>query len=115
MTQLLQKAQQFSSPQEGYPTREDMIRDHWKRYGGMHLFRSGPACTMYVRHRLYPYKGLEGPVDKIMDDTIMFRLELGVIPFDQSTPDHLERAFQYLDLPAYRVICEGIVCEEGFV
>lgn len=81
-------------------TREELIKRHWKRYGGhWPLDKIGPVYNMPVRHKLYPYVSEDvdlataGPVL----DKLSFRFERGT----------------WKGRPGYRVTCEDVVVEEG--
>jgi len=85
----------------GYESREALIRDHWRRYGGhWDLKRYGPHFNVAVRHRGYPCQEFKPSNDP---------------PESPSPIDKLTFCFskgRLHDRPAYRVECEGIVVEE---
>lgn len=86
----------------GYENREAMIRDHWKRYGfHWDIGRIGPRLKMAVRHK--------SPV--CAPDHEANRLSTTAI-------DALEFAFEKGELrgrPGYRITCDGVVVEEGYL
>lgn len=85
----------------GYGSREELIRDHWKRYGFHWDLKKMPRLKLPVRHRLEPYfpaeSGGSGGDTPPIHDALEFSLDRGTIN----------------DQPAYLVLCEGIVVEEG--
>lgn len=87
----------------GYESREALIRDHWRRYGGTwDLKRYGPHFNIAVRHRRYPYQEID-----ISDETPLTppKQMLDKLTFEFSTG-------RLHDRPAYRVECEGVILEE---
>jgi len=86
----------------GYENREAMIRDHWKRYGFQwDIGRIVPWLKMAVRHN--------SPACTPDDQT--------EVP-EKATIETLEFAFEQGELrgrPGYRITCEGVVVEEGYL
>jgi hypothetical protein len=86
----------------GYECRAELIRDHWKRYGGPWNAGTCPRFKMPIRHKDYPYvpaarDGGQDMKDHLVDWVIEFAFERGVLD----------------GRPAYRITCEGIVVEEA--
>lgn len=82
---------------DGYANREELIRDHWSRYGFHWDLKKMSCLRMPVRHKLYPYFGADAPVDTAP------RIDVLEFSFERGTLD---------GRPAYRITCEGVVVEE---
>lgn len=86
-------------------TREELIKRHWKRYGGhWPLDKIGPVYNMPVRHKLDPY--FIEDVDLVDVKPILNKLSLNKLSF------RFERG-TWRGRPGYRVTCEDVVVEEG--
>lgn len=78
----------------GYESREELIRDHWRRYGRHWDVNKWPRLKLPVRHKRYPYM----PVPNFGDTP---------------TPhiDNLEFSFERGPIegrPFARIVCEGV-------
>jgi hypothetical protein len=90
--------------EHGYETREELIRDHWKRYGGLWNIEHWPRIKLPIRHKDYPYipavrDGGQNMNDRLADWDLEFAFARGTLD----------------GRPAYRVTCEGVVVEEGTI
>jgi hypothetical protein len=85
---------------EGFTDREDLIRDHWRRYGFHWDISKMPRLRIPVRHKLYPYVPSESD-DLAATAPVLDKLEFS---FERGSLD---------GRPAYRITCDGIVVEEG--
>ena len=83
--------------EQGYESREELIRDHWQRYGFHWDLKKMPRLSIAVRHKLEPYYPAEMPS--------------GTAPLSDSLEFTIERGTLY-GRPAYRVVCEGVVVEQ---
>lgn len=86
----------------GYETREEMIQDHWRRYGYHWNAGEWPRLCLPIRHKQYPYMSFEPDSDPPAfnsDYKLEFSLERGTLE----------------GRPAVRIVCEGIVVEEATI
>ena len=84
----------------GYETREELIRDHWKRYGFHWDAGRFPHLKLPIRHKQYPYMALErteGPPALDLDIALEFSFERGLLN----------------GRPAVRILCEDVIVEES--
>jgi len=85
--------------QTGYETREEMIRDHWKRYGYHWDVEKWPRLKLPIRNKAYPFMALVQNGDAGVQPEIALEYS-----FHRGTLD---------GRPAYRITCEGFVLEEA--
>lgn len=84
----------------GYETREEMIRDHWCRYGYHWNVKQLPRLCLPIRHRQYPYMPFEETTEPPTLNTD-YKLEF---TFERGT---------FEGRPHGRVVCEGITVEQA--